>query len=272
MGSVVEDPKMSLRRRVTELGVSKSILQKVFKENKLHPFKPKFVHTIEPMDDAFRLEFSTWVGENVMEDQFFHHKILFSDEASFTTNGYVSSQNCRYWAEENPNYRINRNNQRYKKVNVWCGILINKIIGPFFFENNLNQHNYLDILQNFVLPSLEDIDRDTVYFQQDGCPAHSTNLIKNWLDNHFPERWIGRFGPIHWPARSPDLTPMDFYFWGYVKQRVYENNNFEGNLEALKDKIRTVISEIDIRTLRNVYREFRNRVEKCVEVGGGYVE
>ena len=31
-------------------------------------------------------------------------------------------------------------------------------------------------------------------------------------------------GPLEWPARSPDLTPMDFWLWGYLKEKVYAHN------------------------------------------------
>ena len=36
-------------------------------------------------------------------------------------------------------------------------------------------------------------------------------------DNTFLERWIGRGGPAAWPPRSPDINPLDFFLWGYVK-------------------------------------------------------
>jgi hypothetical protein len=35
-------------------------------------------------------------------------------------------------------------------------------------------------------------------------------------------RWIGRGGSITWPPRSPDLTPLDFFLWGYAKNIVYQ--------------------------------------------------
>jgi len=38
----------------------------------------------------------------------------------------------------------------------------------------------------------------------------------------YPERWIGRRGAIKWPPRSPDLTPLDYFMWGYLKERVYK--------------------------------------------------
>ncbi|KAJ4429330.1 hypothetical protein ANN_26334 [Periplaneta americana] len=35
-------------------------------------------------------------------------------------------------------------------------------------------------------------------------------------------RWIGRGGPVAWPAQSPDLTPLDFFLWGCMKEKVYQ--------------------------------------------------
>jgi hypothetical protein len=30
--------------------------------------------------------------------------------------------------------------------------------------------------------------------------------------------WVGRRGPILWPPRSPDLTPLYFLLWGLMKE------------------------------------------------------
>lgn len=215
MHSVRENPKLSLRKRAAEVGFSKSHLQKIFKQNKIHPFKPKFIHTLQDCDYDTRLDFCAIIGEKLMNDRFFHYNILFSDEATFTTNGTVSSQNCRYWASENPYYRIQRNSQFAKKVNVWCAVLQDRIIGPYFLEETLNQEVYLDLLDNFLIPELDDLpleQRRKMYFQHDGCSSHSTLLIRGWLDEYFPERWIGRYGPIFFPPRSPDLTILDFFY------------------------------------------------------------
>ena len=46
------------------------------------------------------------------------------------------------------------------------------------------------------------------------CPFHWALTVRESLNNSFPQRWIGRDGPIAWPPRSPDLTPLDFFFWG----------------------------------------------------------
>ena len=41
------------------------------------------------------------------------------------------------------------------------------------------------------------------------------------LHQRFPNKWIGRQGPTQWPARSPDLNPLDFYLWGHLKAIVH---------------------------------------------------
>jgi hypothetical protein len=74
------------------------------------------------------------------------------------------------------------------------------------------------MLEPFAVPQTDD---DNVIFQQDGAPARYANIVTEFLDETFPRYWIGRGGWKQWPPRSPDLTPLDFYFWGYVQKIVY---------------------------------------------------
>ncbi|GBM69245.1 hypothetical protein AVEN_134692-1 [Araneus ventricosus] len=62
-----------------------------------------------------------------------------------------------------------------------------------------------------------------VCFQHDGASAHKTSSVKQYLVEEFGEQIIGCGGFREWPPRSPDLTPMDFFLWGYLKQQVYDN-------------------------------------------------
>ena len=60
------------------------------------------------------------------------------------------------------------------------------------------------------------------FFQQDGAPPHFTLSVSEFLNEQYPNRWIGRNGLIFWSPRSSDTTPLDFFFlWGYVKNRVF---------------------------------------------------
>jgi len=62
-------------------------------------------------------------------------------------------------------------------VNVWCGVLGNKLIGPFVFDNNLMGNVCEVFLRNELPGLLEDIPlmiRNQMYFQHDGAPPHYT--------------------------------------------------------------------------------------------------
>jgi hypothetical protein len=64
--------------------------------------------------------------------------------------------------------------------------------------------------------------RMRMVFQHDTAPAHFSRLMTHHLNLTFPERWIGHGGHVRWSPRSPDLTPLDFCLWGWMKSEVYK--------------------------------------------------
>ena len=77
--------------------------------------------------------------------------------------------------------------------------------------------NYIIFIRDILPEMLENVPlqvRQRLWFQQDGAPAHFALDVREYLNNIFPNGWIGRGGPVQWPPRSPDLTPMDFFIWG----------------------------------------------------------
>jgi hypothetical protein len=48
------------------------------------------------------------------------------------------------------------------------------------------------------------------------------NTVTAFFDLQFSGKWYGRGGFITWPARSPDLTPLDLFLWEYIKDLVYQ--------------------------------------------------
>ncbi|KAJ8941592.1 hypothetical protein NQ318_012938 [Aromia moschata] len=84
-----------------------------------------------------------------------------------------------------------------------------------------------------------------MFFQQDGCPAYHAVTVRNWLNSEFNEHWIGRDGHILWPPRSPDLTILDFYLWGRLKQIVYREP-LENDEEQLKTRIQNAVESLNV--------------------------
>ena len=153
-------------------------------------------------------------------DPGFLKHVCFSDE-SISTYGLLNRHNLRIWGLENP-HDICEFEQDFPKLNVWCGIMHDKIISPFFFtERSIIAQIYLDVLTEYVSPQLEQY-QPQVIFQQDGAPPHWGLKVCQFLNETFPDRWTGCDGPIPWPPCSPDITPLDFFLWGYIKDIVYQ--------------------------------------------------
>ena len=131
----------------------------------------------------------------------FVNNIIFTDEATFCLNGRVNRHNCRYWAADNPQWMIETHTQTPQKLNVWAGICGDQIIGPFFIDGNLTGDRYLQLLQEQIIPSCRALfpNNHNIWFQQDEAPSHYQLNVRRHLDEVFPNRWIGRMGPVEWP-------------------------------------------------------------------------
>ena len=73
-----------------------------------------------------------------------------------------------------------------------------------------------------------------------------------------------RFGDVEWPARSPDLSPLDYFLWGYLKGKVYRNKPI--NINQLKAAIEEEIQSSGQEML--TMNKIRHRAEICVRSGG----
>ena len=76
-------------------------------------------------------------------------------------------------------------------------------------------------------------------------------VVRERIDTAFPGRWIGRDGPVSLPTRSPDLTQLFFFLWGYVKTQVFTDE--VENVEELKRRIERVVSTVTPAMLSNTW-------------------
>ncbi|GFX96952.1 putative transposable element [Trichonephila clavipes] len=86
-----------------------------------------------------------------------------------------------------------------------------------------------------------------------------TRAAIDLLKDRFGDRLISRFGPVNWPPRSCDLTPLDYFLWGYVKSLVYADK--PQTLDHLEDNIRRVIADIRPQMLEKVIENWTSRLD-----------
>jgi hypothetical protein len=149
------------------------------------------------------------------------------------------------------------------------------VFGPFFFATTVTGCTYFDMLSEWLLPQLEEEVPDFI-LQQDGSPPHWNGHVRDHLNDHLPQRWIGRAGPndlplMFWLPRSPDLTPCDFFFWGYVKDKLFVPP-LPQDLQQLRQRIRDAVDSIDQDMLARVWQELDYRVDLCRVTGGAHIE
>lgn len=271
--SVEQNAELSTRRRSAAMGISRSSLQRILHDLKLHPYKIQLVQQLKPDDHTKRERFSS-----IMLERFSNFRnILFSDEAHFHLSGFVNKQNCRYWSAEQPS-RKHQKPLHCQKVTVWAAVSARGLIGPYFFENSsgqaltVNTERYVKMLKDFLRPTLAGLQEynSLTWFQQDGATCHTSNASMEVVKEMFPGKVISKRGDIEWPPRSPDLSPPDFFLWGYLKNKVYSNK--PETITALKENIRTEMAAISTATCQRVFENFKHRLEECSRREGAHLD
>ncbi|GFX43509.1 putative transposase [Trichonephila clavipes] len=202
----------------------------------------QFGLAIHQNDHQARRRFVEWAQNEIAVVPYFHKRILFSDGAHFWLNGYVNKKNCRIWSEANPKVYV-ETPLHPEKLTVWCALWAGGIIGPYFFKND-EGHNVT--VNGAVVPT-----------RTQTC--HTARATIDLLKDTFGDRLISRFGPVNWPPRSCDLTPLDYFLWGYVKSLVYADK--PKTLDHLEDNIRRVIADIRPQMLEKVIENWTSRLD-----------
>lgn len=266
----IEDPHLSIRRSALQNDIDGKSVHKIMRKIlKYRPYKIHDVQEFQGDDPNRRLLFCETIMQRIDANVNYLYEIAFTDEATFTLHGKVNHQNYRCWADQNPHEIRETHSQSPQKLNVWAGVVYNQLIGPFFIQGNLNAATYAAMLTEQIIPALEEIrgeQFDTLKFQQDGAPPHWGINVRNILDEVFPQRWIGRGGPTEWPPRSPDLTPLDFFLWGYLKTKVYRTP--VQNLQELQTRIEQECALIEDEMIQNAVENVYYRLAYCQEVNG----
>lgn len=273
--NVDESPDTSVRHRAQEFGMSPASLFKIIKKDlHLYPYKIQMTQQLMENDHMRRREWCEKVLQHNNDDPDFWTKIIMSDEAHFDLAGFVNKQNSRYWGTENPQL-IHQRPLHPRRVTVWCGIWAGGIIGPHFYEDargnavTITGDRYRDMLENFLVPELDRLGLQHVWFQQDGATSHTANDTMDILREIFPGRIMSKRGDIDWPPRSPDLTAPDYFLWGYLKGKVYGNK--PTTIQVLKDNIIQEIGAITPEMCQNVMQNMDKRARICAAARGGHL-
>ncbi|GFV40923.1 putative DD41D transposase [Trichonephila clavipes] len=180
-------------------------------------------------------------GDDTLGYSKFYGYFELAMKRTFWLNGYVNKQNCRVWSEANPQVYV-ETPLHPEKLTVWCALWAGGIL--------LQKRMKATTLHSMVIGAV---------FPKDGATCHTAHATIDLLKDTFGDRLISRFGPVNWSPRSYDLTPLDYFLWGYVKSLVYADK--PQTLDHLEDNIRRVIADIWPQMLEKFIENWTSRLD-----------
>lgn len=151
-----------------------------------------------------------------------------------------------------------------------------KILGPHFITESVTSDVYNEFLRSEFSPQIDEYDLRDHHFQQDGAPPHTTRENLELSRENFGPRVIARRFPdlfsegLAWPPYSPDLSPLDFFLWGYVKDKVYKNN--PKTISELKTAVGNIIRDVPADMLQKSIGSFERRCRMLIHTNGQHIE
>ena len=145
-------------------------------------------------------------------------------------------------------------------VVVWGAFSWNGPLHLQRIQGNLNTVEYIRILKNAILPFH---GRPESILQQDNAPAHKSRATMAWFRKH-------HFDVMEWPARSPDLNPIE-NVWDILFRRIHARQNPPDSIQTLSNALREEWDAIPQPTIRGIIRSMGRRCRMCCEARGGHI-
>lgn len=132
-----------------------------------------------------------------------------------------------------------------------------------FVSSRMKSADYIQVLETSLIPFLEENgDRDWI-FQQDKAAIHVSRETKAWCSSNGVTL-------MDWPARSPDLNPIE-NLWGILVRKVYRNNRQFETVAELKTAIEAAWMEVEPETIKNLIFSMPNRIFQLISKHGNQI-
>ncbi|GFV47599.1 transposable element Tcb2 transposase [Trichonephila clavipes] len=207
-----------------------------------------------------------WAREHVSWTQQQWASVLFTDESRFTMES--DSGRLLIWREQRTRYHqsntVERHSYRGGGILVWAGISLGGHTDLHVLHGGtVTGLRYRDeILDPYVRPYAAAIGNDFILMDDNARP-HRAGIVEEYLEDHGLER-------MEWPARSPDLNPIE-HLWDYLGKEVAALNPPPRSLHELKQGLLCVWSSLPIPVTDNLINSMGNRCRQCIQVRGGHI-
>lgn len=264
------NPGTSLRKMSTILGMSKTTMRRIAEEDlRYTSYVLKVRQMLTEATKIKRIARCKLLLSSLKHEASGRIK-FFSDEKIFTIDAKVNRKNDRWLAHDPSDVPVVGRTKFPASVHVLSVVSSEgDIMPPYFFlkGQKITKEVYLSVLMSTLHPWITTVAAGRQYiFQQDGAPAHTSNLVQNWISANFDMFWSKEM----WPPNSPDLNPLDYFVWGVIER--VANHSRHANEPSLKEAIEKAFADLDTQQLKRACSRFRQRIEAVIAAKGSYIE
>ena len=128
------------------------------------------------------------------------------------------------------------------------------------FKGRLNADAYQEILENYLIPSIDLMDdKEDVIFQQDNAPCHTAHKIRDFFEQN-------SITVMKWPPNSPDLNCIE-NLWSWLDNQLSKIQIL--NLDQLQFEITKILSNVPVEICNNLVDSMPTRIKECRDNMGG---
>lgn len=189
-------------------------------------------------------------------------QVIFSDEKKWNLDG--PDGNRSYWHDiRKEELCFSKRNFGGGSVMLWGAFSAAGCLEVQFVSSRMKSSDYIKVLECSLLPFLQQNNGVEWVFQQDNAAIHVSRETKSWFNNK-------NIAQMDWPARSPDLNPIE-NLWGILVRRVYKQNRQFATIEELKTTILQEWQAIDQKTIDNLIKSMPNRIFEIASKHGNTI-
>ncbi|GFV44919.1 transposable element Tcb1 transposase [Trichonephila clavipes] len=184
-------------------------------------------------------------------------RVIFSDESRFSLS--ADDHRTRVWRRtgqrSDPAFIVERHTAISQGVTVWGAISWDTRSSLVVLQGTLTARRYVDdILTPIVLPMLS--SRPGVIYQQDNARPHTARLSQQRLQG---------YDVLPWPARSPDLSPIEHVLDALGRQ--LQPSRDTGELTA---QMQRLWQDLPQGVISDLIESMPRRISACIAARGGF--